>query len=289
VTLAALGLVLVSAGLHATWNLWAKQIGGGSRATTLMWLLEVISAIAYAPVAFLAARAAHVRLDPVVLGWMAASAVLHIAYFLLLLRGYRTSDLSVVYPVARGTGPLLAAIGAAWWLSERPTPLSVAGALLIAVGILVLAARPEIRSAHHLRAGLIYGLLVGVTIGAYTLWDGAAVSRRAIPPIVYYWGGEACRVLIFTPFALADRGGVRALWRGHRARVLGIALLSPLSYILVLVAMSTGRVSHIAPARELSILVGAWLGARVLGEGDQMRRRVAAVAFAAGVIALALA
>src|SRR5262249_30893179 len=139
------------------------------------------------------------------------------------------------------------------------------------------------------RAGLIHGLLVGVTIGAYTLWDGAAVSRRGLPPIVYYWGGEACRVLIFSPFALRDRDGVRALWREHRARIIGISLLSPLSYILVLVAMASGRVSHIAPARELSILFGAWLGSRVLGEGDSVRRRVAALVFAAGVVALALA
>jgi uncharacterized membrane protein len=288
-TIAALSLVLVSAALHATWNLWAKQIGGAGRATTLMWLLELISETAYAPVALFVALSTHWRPDAATLGWMATSALIHAAYFVLLLRGYRTSDLSVVYPVARGTGPLIAAAGAAVWLAERPTPLSVAGALFIAAGILILALRPDLRHAPHLKAGLIYGLLVGVTIGAYTLWDGAAVSRRGLPPILYYWGGEACRVLIFTPFALRDRAGVRALWRDHPARIVGISLLSPLSYILVLVAMSSGRVSHIAPTRELSVLIGAWLGARVLGEGDQLRRRVAAVAFAAGVVALAFA
>jgi uncharacterized membrane protein len=89
--------------------------------------------------------------------------------------------------------------------------------------------------------------------------------------------------------ALADRAGVSALWRGPRWRVLGIAALSPLSYILILLALRTGAVSHIAPAREISILIGAYLGGRVLGEGDRRRRLVAAAAFAAGVIALALA
>ena len=101
--------------------------------------------------------------------------------------------------------------------------------------------------------------------------------------------GAWCRSLLFTPAAIADRESVRSLWKIHRGRLLGIALLSPLSYILILVALSQGPISHIAPARELSILFGAWLGARVLGAGDRTRRIVAATAFAAGVIALALA
>src|SRR5262249_10030436 len=156
-------------------------------------------------------------------------------------------------------------------------------------GIVVLTLRREFLHAPHLQAGVLYGLLTGVTIGGYTLLDGSAVARAGLPPLVFYWGGEMFRSLIFTPALLADRGGVRPLWRKQRARVLGIALLSPLAYILVLFAMKHGPISHIAPARELSILLGAWFGARVLGEGDRTRRIVAALAFAGGVIALTLA
>jgi uncharacterized membrane protein len=94
----------------------------------------------------------------------------------------------------------------------------------------------------------------------------------------------------------ADRrrraAGVAALWRRHRARglgIAGIAALSPLSYLLILLALRTGPVSHIAPAHEVSILLGAWLGGHVLGEGERRRRLAAAAAFAAGVVALALA
>jgi len=93
---------------------------------------------------------------------------------------------------------------------------------------------------------------------------------------------------VFLP-ANGDRPAVASLWRRHRARVVGIALLSPLSYMLVLAAMRIGPVSHIAPAREVSIVFGAWLGSSVLGEGDRSRRLLASAAFAAGVIALALA
>jgi uncharacterized membrane protein len=92
---------------------------------------------------------------------------------------------------------------------------------------------------------------------------------------------------VLAPWALADRAGVAQLWREHRGRIVGIAAFSPLSYILVLIAMQWGAVSRIAPARELSILIGAYLGGRVLGEGDRRRRQIAAAAFVAGVVALA--
>ena len=288
-TVATLGLILLSAALHATWNLWAKQIGDKVRSTSLMWVLTTLSAVTYAPIVFIWTRGAHATLDPRGLAWMAVSSLIHVGYFLLLLRGYRSSDLSVVYPVARGLGPLLATLGAILWLGEHPTVLSVSGAVLIAGGIVVLTARPQFRHAPHLKAGLLFGALVGITIGLYTLWDGRAVSKLGYDPLLYYWGGEVGRVLLFTPAALGDRDGIRALWRDHRPRVVGIALLSPLSYVLVLVAMRVGGVSHVAPAREVSILIGAWLGARLLGEGDRTRRLIAAAAFAAGVAALAFA
>jgi len=289
VTLATLALVLASAAIHASWNLWTKQLGPSVRTGTLMWLLVVISAVVYGPCALVVAVRSGWRPDATAIGLVVGSGLIHVVYFGLLLRGYRVGDLSLVYPVARGTGPLLAVAGAVLWLGERPTPLSVIGALLVAGGILVLTARSDLGRVPHVRAGVMYGLLVGVTIGAYTLWDGRAVSKLGMDPLVYYWGGELCRVLLFTPFGAGDRDGLRRLWRDHRGRVIGIALLSPLSYILVLVAMSRGAVSHIAPVREVSILIGAWLGARWLGEGDRGRRMIAAAAFAAGVVALAFA
>jgi drug/metabolite transporter (DMT)-like permease len=289
VTLGTLALVLASAALHSVWNLWTKQIRAEARSATLMWMLTSLSALFYAPLAIVWAIRTHFAPTPATIGWIVASSLLHVGYFLLLLRGYRSSDLSVVYPVARGTGPLLAALGAVLWLGDRLSAWSLAGIALVTTGILVLTVRKEFLRTPHLQAGVGYGLLTGITIAGYTLWDGTAVSRLGLAPLVYYWGGEFLRAVIFTPFALADRDGVRSLWRAQRSRVLGIAALSPLSYLLVLLALRHGQVSHVAPARELSILFGAWLGARVLGEGDLKRRLIAAAAFAAGVIALALA
>lgn len=284
-----LALVLASAVIHATWNLWTKQLGPGFRSAPLLWLLTAISSVAYAPFALGVLVAGGWRPDATAWLLVAGSGVIHVVYFVLLLRGYRAADLSVVYPLARGTGPLLAAAGAVLIFGERPTPLSVAGALLIATGVLVIAGRPGGLGARRLGPGVAYGLATGVLIAVYTLWDGWGVKRAGIPPLVFYWAGEVVRVVALSPLALGARADMASLWRTQRWRVLGIALLSPLSYILILLALRLGDVGHIAPAREVSILIGAWLGGHVLGEGDRRRRLVAAAAFAGGVAALALA
>lgn len=287
--LATLALVLSSAVIHATWNLWAKQVGHTARPAVLMWLLTVVSSLLYAPIGLWALSHGSWRPTPEVLLWVLGSGGIHVVYFFLLLRGYRVGDLSLVYPVARGTGPLLAAVGAIVLLGERPTALSAGGALLIATAVVVLTWRHDRVAQAKLAPGLRYGLMTGVLIATYTLFDTWSVKRVGIPPLLFYWGGEVVRVLFVTPLVVRDAPSISRLWREHRWRVLGIAALSPLSYILILMALRTGEVGHIAPARELSILIGAYLGGRVLGESEHRRRRVAAAAFALGVIALALA
>src|SRR5262245_40598680 len=288
-TLLILTLVLGSAAVHATWNLWAKQVGDEGRRTSLLWLLTMLSALIYAPIAGTMLIRGQARPDPSWWPWILGSGVIHVAYFYLLIAGYRSSDLSLVYPVARGTGPLLAALGALIWLGERPTLASAAGIVLVLGGVAILSFRPGMIADPRSGQGVRYGLATGAFIALYTLWDAWAVKRVGIPPLVFYWSGEVVRVFLLTPLMLTDRAGVARLWRAQRLRVLGIALLSPLSYLLILIAFRHGAVSHIAPARELSILIGAYLGARVLGEGERRRRLFAATSFAAGVVLLAWA
>jgi multidrug transporter EmrE-like cation transporter len=288
-TALTLALVLASAIVHATWNLWAKQVGATARSGPLMWSLTAFSSVVYAGPALWILAHGQWRPDAGALVLIAGSGIIHVGYFLLLLRGYRRGDLSLVYPVARGTGPMLAALASIVLFSEPPNAASLAGLALIVGGILVLTLKPGATLGGHAGAGLRYGLLTGLSIAVYTLWDGWSVKRAGLPPLVFYWGGEIVRVLLFTPAALADRAGVATLWRTQAWRVVGIAALSPLSYILILLAMRTGAISHIAPAREIGILLGAWLGGSVLGEGERRRRLLASAAFAAGVMALAFA
>ncbi len=283
-----LALVLASAIVHALWNLWTKQIGDTARRGTLMWVLVTLSAVAYAVPALLLARSLSWRPDAEALVFIAGSGLIPVVYFLCLHTGSRRADLSVVYRLARGSGPLLAGLAALALFAEPATPWTVGGILSIAAGVIVLSGvfRP---GAHdeRLAAGLRWGLLTGAFIAFYTLWDGWSVKRIGIPPLLFYWAGELVRVVLFTPAAIADRAGVVRLVRQHPWRVLGIGLLSPLSYMLILTAMQWGPVSAIAPAREVGILFGAWLGGQVLGERARRRRLVAAALFVGGILLLA--
>ncbi len=289
-TAAALALVLAAAVIHATWNLLTKRVGGGGAA--FIWLTGSISALFYAPIAAVAVVVQHPRFGPVELVFIGGTAVLHLGYFTSLLRGYRTGDLSLVYPLARGTGPALATLAAIAFFGERPTILALIGGGLVITGVLAMAGGTNIlrfrSSSEGLRRAIGYALLTGMIIAMYTLWDKYAVSTLLIPPLILEWFGNLGRVTFLTPFAMRRWDDVRRHWTAHRLETLGVGVLAPLSYILVLTALVFTPVSYVAPAREISILIGTGMGARFLAEGDARRRMIAATALVAGVIALAL-
>jgi drug/metabolite transporter (DMT)-like permease len=221
--------------------------------------------------------------------WLApgATSVLHLLYSLSLQTGYRHSDLSVVYPIARGTGPLLSFVGAAWLLGEAVTGRSLLGMLLIVGGILLVAGL----IGHHRRApgvGVMYGLLTGALIAAYTLNDGWAVKVLLISPFLIDFTGNAFRTLALAPRAWRDRARVALEARVYRRPVIIVSVLGPLGYILVLFAMRLAPVSHVAPARVLSTLVGAWFGSRLLREDSGAWRIAGAALIVAGVVSLAI-
>ncbi len=284
-TPAALGLVLGAAAIHATWNLLAKRVGGGS---AFVWLFGSLTAVIYAPLAGATILLARPHIGIVQLVFLAGTAVLHLGYFLMLQSGYRTGDLSLVYPLARGTGPVLSVGAAIIVLGERPSPVVMGGALLIGIGIFLLAGNPASLRHPGARRAVSFALLTGTLIAAYTLWDKHAVSVLGIPPILLDWGGNLGRALLLTPTALVRREEVRALWLTYRREVVLVAVLTPMAYILVLTAMVFTPVSYVAPAREISILVGTAMGSRFLAEGDAPRRLTAAGAIVLGVAALAV-
>ena len=281
----ALGLILAAAVVHASWHYFLKRSGGG---TVFVWLFATLSALIYAPLAAGILWWQKPDFGWVHYGLMFASAALHTAYYLLLDRGYRSGDLSVVYPLARGTGPLITVLCAVLLLGERPTLLAVAGALLIAGGAIVLTGDPrKLRQSGNLHA-VGFALLTGCMIASYTLVDKVAVAAWLIPPLVQDWAANLGRVLLMTPLALKHRNEIPATWRRAKKEIIAVALLCPLSYILVLSAMVFTPVSYIAPAREISILVAALMGTQLLAEGDAGRRLAAAGAMVAGVVCLAV-
>lgn len=281
----ALALVLAAAFIHASWNLITKRVGGGP---PFLWLAAVCTVVMYAPLAVGVVLLTGPRLDGAAAVFFAGSALLHTTYFLVLQRGYSVGDLSLVYPLARGTGPLLSTTAAILFFGERPSALALVGVLLILGGVVGLVSGPQLRLGMQSRQALGYALLTGALIACYTLWDKHAVSVLLLPPLLLDYSTNVGRAVALAPFAWRRREATRELWRTRRWSVLGMALLNPLSYILVLTALVTTPVSYVAPARELSILIGTIFGSTLLAEGDTARRLAAAGAMVLGVIALAL-
>ncbi|WP_084956041.1 DMT family transporter [Thermoactinospora rubra] len=278
----ALVLVLVAAVCHASWNLLSKQAAKVD-GLVFVWLVAAVASVVWLPVAagfMLVAGTLPTWRD---LGLIAVSTALHLGYFVTLQRGYGTGDLSVVYPVARGTGPMLAGAFAIAFLHERPSPAGVAGIVLVGAGVFLMSG-----GGRASPPGVLWGLATGLFIAGYTIWDAQAVGALAVPPLLLTFFGEAGRMLALTPAALTRRAAVAAAWREHRARVVGSAVLVPLSYLLVLFAFTMAPVSVVAPAREVSVLVAVLLGGRLLAEGHLARRLLAAGIILGGVVAIAL-
>jgi drug/metabolite transporter (DMT)-like permease len=281
----ALALVLAAAFIHATWNYLLKRSGGG---TLFVWWFATVSAVVYAPLAF----AVVWWIEPVLrwkhFGLMFASAVLHTAYYMLLDRGYRSGDLSLVYPLARGSGPLITVLCAVLLLQERPSAVAVVGALLICSGAVLLTGNLRRLREHDSLPAVGFALLTGGMIASYTLIDKIAVAAYLVPPILQDWAANLGRVVLMTPMALNHKSELLPTWRRARKAIIAVAVLCPLSYILVLTAMVFTPVSYIAPAREISILVATIMGTQLLAEGDAARRLTAAGTMIAGIVCLAL-
>ncbi len=286
-TPAALLLVVVSAFIHASWNYLLKKSGGGSG---LVALSCAVSLVIYLPVVAFAVLQYGYEFRWIHVALMFASGLVHTAYFLLLDRAYRSGgDLSIVYPLARATGPLLTIVFAILVLGERPSAVALAGAVLIGASALLLTGNPFAWHKSEARHAVGFALLTGFFIAMYTVADKWSVASWLIPPLVFDWGCNACRCLVLIPFSRQRAPGAMAVaWREKRGAVIAIAALSPLSYILVLTAMVFTPVSLVAPAREVSILFAALMGAHFLEEGDIRRRVVAAAGMVLGISGLAL-
>ena len=290
--LSALALVLAAALLHALWNIVAKHSGGDQR---FAFIAAVQLSVIWAPLGLWAAWG----VVPL-WGWkewaaVLASAVVHLLYFTTLLRGYRLADLTVVYPIARGTGPLLAAAGAVLLLGERLSPVGLAGVAAVVTGVFLIAGGPQLWALAHdparrdrVRTGIGYGALTGALIAGYTLIDGYAVTVLLVSPILVDWFGNLLRVPFLLPVALRDPAGLREAWRTQWKHALVVAVFGPIGYVLVLYAMRLAPLSHVAPAREVSMLFAALIGGRLLGEQDRGLRIAGAGCIAAGVVSLAL-
>ncbi|WP_018000412.1 DMT family transporter [Paracoccus sp. N5] len=286
-TLASALLVVLASFIHASWNLLAKRAAPAGPAFILAY--SIISCITYAPwVVWLLAQGG-MGWGRIELGFVLLSGLIHLGYSLCLQHGYRVADLSVVYPVARGTGPMLSSIGAFLILGETPTGMGLLGLALVVAGILLIATQGKLAAFTRPggQAGVRWGVTTGGLIASYTVVDAYAVKALGIAPVVLDWFTNLLRIFLLLPLVLADRRRAVAAMRGHWRTAIGVGVLQPLSYILVLAALTGGApLSLVAPMREMSMMVGALMGMLILREAVGPWRLAGCGVLVAGVILL---
>ena len=221
--------------------------------------------------------------------FVVGSALLRILYFVVLLRGYRFADLTVVYPLARGTGPLLSSMVAIVWFGESISFMGFLGIACVIGGVFLIAGGPNLTIQRLRSAGLRYGLLTGVLIASYTVVDGYAVKVLLLSPILMHYVENVIRGVLLMPVVLRDRPAAWVLWHQQWKYALIVGTVTPISYVLVLYAMQTAPLSLVAPAREVSMLFAALIGGHLLGEGDRWLRVLGALLIAGGVAMLGIA
>jgi drug/metabolite transporter (DMT)-like permease len=268
----ALALALAAALVHATWNLLVARASDPEAATAIA---GVLGGLIFIPVAL-----ASWQVESAALPYAATSAAVHVGYFGLLALAYARADLSVVYPLARGSAPVLVLVGSVLALGESPTWLQAAGVLMVTTGVLM------VRGVHGGdRTGELLGLGVGVTIAVYTVVDKQGVAHAH--PIPYLVLETLPASLVFLAWVSRSRGraGLRAELRPITV-VAGIGMMG--AYGLTLAALKLGPASGVAAVRETSILVATAFGALFLHERVGPLRAVGAAVIVAGVASLAL-
>ena len=300
-------LVLCGALLHASWNALAKKMGAHGQTLHLVWLFSLLSLVPCVPLLFvwkdeIGLWLGQHDLAPVLMAAFGSAAV-HIAYGMVLQTGYQRSAFTIVYPVARGTGPLISSLGSIVLLAEWPSAGGWVGLSLLLLGIgMISGALPlvlgmlstkagqshaaQLEAHNQQRAGLIWGVATGFCIAAYTLIDGWAVKTTGIVVVAYYTLNLMGRVLLMLPWVLRDTRGLVRCAREHGRNALLVGVLSTLAYVMVLSAAQIAPLSYVAPLREVSMLLGMILGASVLREALTWQRITGTVLVVAGTACL---
>lgn len=286
----ALVLVILAGLIHASWNIVAKKAHGDVR---FAFFIACFTVLVWAPVGLY-------------LGWqqlpgwglaqwacVIASGLIHVVYFIVLFRGYRKADLTVVYPLARGSGPLISSLVAVALFGEQLSALGFGGIAAVALGVFLIAGGPgiwrqarDVQQRTRLHMGLLYGLLTGLTIASYTLVDGYSVKVLLLSPILMFYMACCVQAALMLVPVLQDRQLAWRHWCSQWKYALVVGAVSPVSYVMVLYALQIAPLSHVAPAREVSMLFAALLGGHLLGEGDRAARLAGALCIGLGVVAL---
>ena len=282
--LAGIGLLAVAALLHSVWNLLARR---SANKQVFLWTALVVGSAGYLVPGLLL----YHPLPAAAWGLIALSGGLEAVYFLLLGSAYQRGDLSLVYPLARGTALLAVAVLARTVLGERITPTGVLGIGLVVGGMVVLHVRTldragllaPLRSLRERPSQL--AVLTGLTTAGYSLVDKVGVPLAG--PWLYLWLIFVVAAVALAPYMLlARRAAVRAEWQANRPAILVTAGLFFAAYGLVLVALTRSPVSYVAAVREISVVFAALRGTLVLREPFAGSKTLGATLIFAGILVL---
>ena len=287
---ATIALVIMSAFAHASWNFLIKR---ADDAEVFTWWMAVSINVILLPLAIVL----FWTNPPDSRGWifLAATWILHLGYFFTLSRAYRDGDLSLVYPIARGTGLMLIPVSGVLLLNESMSVLAVIGVAGVAAGIFTLSWWGRVRSMLSdpmavLRSpGIVYALLTGLIIAGYSTVDKQGVQH--VTPLLYMYLMTTSATFGLLPFIM--RGRTRAVfaneWHRHARAIVAGGMFQFAAYGMILTALTVSPVSYVGPFREIGLLVGVGLGVFVLKEPFPGGRILGAVLVTAGAITIAIA
>ena len=284
----AMAIVLAAALLHAGWNFLLKKSGNKIAFT---WCFLTAAVIMYLPVCL----AFWPQQSISKLGWecIVGTGILHFLYFWFMGGSYERGDLSLVYPLFRGFGPLLVPILAVAFLHEELAALGIAGIALIVVGIYVLhlksfRLRSFIEPFISLRLGAsLWALCTGISIAVYSIVDKVGVTQ-VFPP-VYLYLGIVISWAMLTPLVLPRRKNeILREWRTKKPDIVIVGFFVVFTYVMILFALQLAKVSYVSAVREVSILLSAFLGVSRLGEQNAAQKLAGAVMITLGVVSIGL-
>jgi len=276
VPLSAFSLALGAAFLHASWNVLLAGARDSEAATAVATLCGVAL---LAPVALATGDVSSAALP-----FAAASAALHVGYLALVGRAYQDGQVSVVYPVSRGSAPVLVLVFGALVLSEGATAVQVLGVIAVSAGVFAVGGRSGAAAAdRHVRRDVGFGLAIALIIAAYTLVDAEGVDHAQAPAYLFLLLAPSSAVYAT---ALALRGRELRAELRPRAFIIGAFIVG--AYGSVLAALRLADAAPVAAVRESSVVIAALLAAAFLHERVDARRLAGAICVVAGVAAIAL-
>jgi drug/metabolite transporter (DMT)-like permease len=280
--LTALGLLLVAAMMHTTWNLLVKR---AKEKQVFIWCALIAGVVLFSPL-LLTSSLFPLSIWP----YLVSSALVEAIYYGILIRAYENGDFSLVYPMARGAAPAFLFLWATFFLGERPRLFGFIGIALLVLGLIVVGGQTwwSLRkTAGFNKSALALALGVACCISIYTAIDGAAVHH--VSPLAYTVLVIALATVFITPVVIKHFGNraIVAEWRANWIRIILVGLFTILAYILALKAYSITRVSYAGSVREISVVFAAFLGWRWLGEDFGAIRLVGALFIFVGILVIA--